>query len=61
MVVPLLYALAGLALLLTIWIGWYANKHGHDGELVVHKAEAMGADGKLFTYVYVNPQETSNN
>lgn len=52
---PLLYALAGLAVLLTLWIFWYANKHGHDGELPVHTAEAIRDDGTHFTYVYVDP------
>lgn len=50
---PLLYALAGLAALLTSWIGWYANKHGHDGELPVHTAEVL-IDGKLTSYTYVD-------
>jgi hypothetical protein len=54
---PLLYAIAGLAALLTLWICWYANKHGHDGELTVHTAEAMRDNGMRFTYVYVDPDE----
>jgi hypothetical protein len=54
---PLLYALAGLAFALTVWMGWYANKHGHDGELPIHKAEAIRDDGTRFTYVYVEPIE----
>lgn len=54
---PLLYALAGLATLLTLWIGWYANKHGHDGELPVRTAEAIDENGRHFTYVYVDSRD----
>lgn len=57
---PLLYTLAGLAALLAFWVCWYANKHGHDGELTVHTAEAIDEDGNHFTYVYVDSKDIAD-